>query len=229
LNNTSFQNELKGKSTKAIKNHINTISKILEQYSDDTLLTDYTLEEISTLIYEAERIALNCRASCEDIEKVRGTYFDESIVPTCLANNPCSVSFDGNSLIVKSPMTLKKGGSSNPDNLKQNYTIMTYVSLALSLWKRQHPEVDMFMQEGFTNGNLVCIIKRCAVKFNPTIHADNDNLENGRIINTMCSALGVSDNCNVLDLYSKFAKVDKKDEEGTEFIITSRNNLSKYI
>ena len=103
-----------------------------------------------------------------------------------------------------------------------------YVKAAFAKWKTDHPETDFRTLKSFHNDEkLLLIITRKALRFNRDRHVDNDNFECRRVQNAICSALFISDTCNVLSLLNHFEVVDNESECGVEFKIGPAKYLAK--
>lgn len=210
---------------------IGRIVKISDLFPLDMPLTDMSLDRLCTIVAASERISLMVRACIEEKRDLLPEW-DKDEIGICeniMDTLPCSASFNEEAFIVKTPLTIKRGDSKSANVKKENYLLVSYVTAAIRYWQEQNPGKSLYLNEEFTKGDLVCIMKRKAVKFNKNVHCDNDNIENGKILNVMCSALGCSDSCRVMDLVSCFREVQNPEDKGTEFIITKRENLAKYL
>ncbi len=166
---------------------------------------------VNDVIYAAEKADLSLRCANENRKETLSNSTEN-----LLEEQPVEVSFDGKKLIVKTPLTLKRSGIEAND--KHNYMLMNYVRAALEQWQDKHglslyksiewPVIAFIIRKG--NGNKIRGI------------CDNDNLENGRIINEIFGALGYSDNVLIMDLCSKYEPAESKADIGTEFILVSK-------
>ena len=166
---------------------------------------------VNDVIFAAEKADLSLRCASEN-----RTETQPEIVTKDIDQQPVAVTFDGRMLIVKTPLTLKRSGIEAND--KHNYMLMNYVRAALDEWQDKHglslyksiewPVVAFIIRKG--NGSKIRGI------------CDNDNLENGRIINEIFGALGYSDNVLIMDLCSKYEPAESKADIGTEFILVSK-------
>lgn len=241
----------KGELDKTLKNNVvNVISK----YSDDDKLTDMSDEELSNLVYRFEKAALSCRKaiSLKGLPSslgMCGTDYNSLSLPNDLeliedkhemysnnlkiyykpetwklkCDNIVTVSYINNVLKVTTPATFKRFKLDN--SLKENYVLMNYVKASLNNWAL-HNNIDLFH---LISSPCTVIILRKMTKFNRNKICDNDNMENGRIINTIFEALGYSDNALNMDLYSCFRLCQIDKEEGMEFIVMPRNIAAEYI
>ena len=166
---------------------------------------------VNDIIYAAEKADLSLRCASE-----KQAEMQPEIITKDIDQQPVAITFDGRMLIVKTPLTLKRSGIEAND--KHNYMLMNYARAALEQWQDQHglslyksidwPVVAFIIRKG--NGNIIRGI------------CDNDNLENGRIINEIFGALGYSDNVLIMDLCSKYEPAESKADIGTEFILVSK-------
>lgn len=206
------------KKIKDLDQAVNRLEKILLDYGDQSSLNDLEIAELSSIIYNTEKIALSCRQAIEEKEIVDEDYYDEDYLKNCIMNLPIDVDYTNEILKIKTPLTFKR--MYRDGSIKENYILMNYVKAALSNYSTTNKELYHSV-----NVPLVAIIKRISTSFSPTKICDNDNLENGRIINEVMSALGYSDNANVMDIYSCFRLCEDENESGTEFIFVKKDNF----
>ena len=110
------------------------------------------------------------------------------------------------------------------ESLKGNYLLMNYVEIALQEYiEKNGPLFDK------VEAPLVAIVKRTSNSYSKNNICDNDNIENGRIINTIMSALGYSDNPLMMDIYSCFRICKNVEEAKMEFIFTSYDKFKLII
>ena len=102
---------------------------------------------------------------------------------------------------------------------------MKYVCSALNTWQNQN-NIELFRS---LQVPLIAMIIRKSTTFNRQKICDNDNLENGRIINEIFDALGFSDNALLMDIHSCFRLVSSEEKEGVDFIIFPLNLLEKHL
>ena len=207
------------KKIKDLDQAVNRLEKILLDYGDQSSLNDLEITELSSIIYNTEKIALSCRQAIEEKEIVDEDYYDEDYLKNCIMNLPIDVDYTNEVLKIKTPLTFKR--MYRDGSIKENYILMNYVKAALSNYSTTNKELYHSV-----NVPLVAIIKRISTSFSPTKICDNDNLENGRIINEVMSALGYSDNANVMDIYSCFRLCEDENESGTEFIFVKKDNFN---
>lgn len=207
------------KKIKDLDQAVNRLEKILLDYGDQSSLNDLEIIELSSIIYNTEKIALSCRQAIEEKEIVDEDYYDEDYLKNCIMNLPIDVDYSNEILKIKTPLTFKR--MYRDGSIKENYILMNYVKAALSNYSTTNKELYHSV-----NVPLVAIIKRISTSFSPTKICDNDNLENGRIINEVMSALGYSDNANVMDIYSCFRLCEDENESGTEFIFVKKDNFN---
>ena len=206
------------KKIKDLDQAVNRLEKILLDYGDQSSLNDLEITELSSIIYNTEKIALSCRQAIEEKEIVDEDYYDEDYLKNCIMNLPIDVDYTNEILKIKTPLTFKR--MYRDGSIKENYILMNYVKAALANYSTTNKELYHSV-----NVPLVAIIKRISTSFSPNKICDNDNLENGRIINEVMSALGYSDNANVMDIYSCFRLCEDENESGTEFIFVKKDNF----
>lgn len=220
-----YDAEFKERQVKSIKHLLQKAEKLLKNYSEESQISDMNISDIEKLTQAGEKIGLLCRASLEEREKQEFDYFDDSHTALCIKDLPVSVSFDGVTFLVKTPLMLKKGAAKVSPG---HYQLSDYLKTAAILWRRNNPEIDLTSHPAF-DGPLIAIITRRAQKYNRTIHCDNDNLEVGRLINAICSILGIGDNCTKIDMLSRFRECSLPDEAGTEILLTSLKNYDETL
>lgn len=217
-----YDAEFKERQVKSIKHLLQRAEKLIENYGDNRKISDISLEDIEKLTQTGEKIGLICRASLEEREKQDFDYFNDSYEALCTKNLPVSISFDGESLLIKTPLMLKRGSAKVTPG---HYQLSEYLKAAAAVFSRNNPEIELTSHPAF-DGPLIAIITRKAQKYNRTIHCDNDNLEVGRLINKLCSILGIGDNCTKIDMMSRFRECALPEDEGTEILLTSLKNIS---
>ena len=188
----------------------------------ETVLTNIPIPELSEIVYEGEKIALSCRQAIEQKEYREEDYFDEDYKRLSTSDNPVTVTYINGILRLKTPLTLKR--MYRESSLKENFMLMNYAEIALKEYAEKNgPLFDK------VDVPLVAIIKRTSNEFSSTKICDNDNLENGRIINKIMSAIGHSDNAMIMDIYSCFRVCKHEEEIGTEFIFTSYDKFKLIV
>jgi len=210
------------KKIKDLDQAVNRLEKILLEYGDQSSLSDLEIGELSSIIYNTEKVALSCRQAIEDREINEEDYYDEDYLKNCVMNLPVSVEYAEGVLKIKTPLTFKR--MYRDDSLKENYVLMNYVGAALSNYSSANSDIYHLVKTP-----LVAVIKRVSSSFSQSKICDNDNLENGRIINKIMSSLGYSDNANVMDIYSCFRVCEDENECGTEFIFISKDNKNALL
>lgn len=201
------------------------IKKVENAASEEERLT-----EIKKLLSVYEKGALAIRQEIQQYEMKNEVFFEE-LTPDCVKNLPVCVELKEDALIVKTPITIKKSNKETYSGKSETYLLSQYVYTAIKKMQRENGISDQELFQRFDEDkfDLVFIIKRNARLFNPSLHCDNDNLENSTIQNEICSALALGDSCQYIDhIYSCFRYTQREDEVGTEFIITGRKNLAKY-
>ena len=207
---------------KEIATTLTVCERILKRHSQFETLTELSEDELDEIIYRTEKTALSCRSAWERKEKDPLQEADGDIEETDDCHG-VSVDFDGRALRVRTPFTFKR--FYRDGSMKENFILMNYVRAALRKWQEEHgTELYRVLKPPLT----VMIIRKGPVYDRRKI-CDNDNLENGRIVNEIMEALGMSDNAMVLDLYSCFRVEEDMDDFGMEFIVCSRSENAEYI
>lgn len=198
------------------------VQRLIFNKEESADLTSLSINELDEIVYETERTALSCRQAIELKEYMEEDYFDDEYVKISTKDIPVDVTYINGILRIKTPLTLKR--KDREGTAKDNYLLMNYVEIALKEYTDKHgslyEKVDI---------PLVAIIKRTSNSFKANKICDNDNLENGRIINKIVSALGCSDNAMVMDVYSCFRICKHKEGIGTEFILTSYDKFKLIV
>lgn len=218
-----YDAEFKERQVKSIKHLLQKAEKLLKSYSEESQISDMNISDIEKLTQAGEKIGLLCRASLEEREKQEFDYFNDSYTALCIQNLPVSVSFDGKVVAIKTPLMLKGGSLKVTPG---HYQLSEYLKAAAVVWKKNNPEIDLTACPEF-EGPLIAIITRRDQRFNKRIHCDNDNLEAGRLLNTLCSIIGIGDNCNKLDILTRFRECKNDEDVGTEILITSLKNYDE--
>lgn len=201
------------------------VARIQRQFiekNNEELLSTLPIPELSEIVYEGEKIALSCRQAIEEKEYREEDYLDKDYKKICTKDIPVDVAYINGILRIKTPLTLKRMYKDN--SLKENYMLMNYVAMALKEYEEKHG--SLFFKVDIP---LVAIIKRTSNSYNKNSVCDNDNIENGRIVNKIMSALGHSDNPMIMDIYSCFRICKNEEERGTEFIFTSYDKFKLII
>lgn len=183
------------------------------------------LDAITKLLFHFEKGALAIRREMQDM-----CGSDESKNPVCVNDMPVTISETEDAFIIKTPVTIKRKAKDYSKGNDEIYFLSQYVHAAFRKWLLDNDHDDHYLYTKFdrTKFDMIFIIKRNAASFNQNLHCDNDNMENSTILNEVCSSLALGDSCLYMDLYSCFRLTDSKEDIGTEFIITGRENLAKY-
>lgn len=254
-NNDIFTTGTYFKTKKDIKKTLeNVVLPIVSDGDVEQKLDELSPEELSNLIYRFEKAALSCRKALTmkglpSNLGMCGNNYDDLSIPSDLKlvsdkhglyssdtktfykpetwktnyENLVRVSYKDNVLKVTTPATFKRFKIDN--SLKENYVLMNYVQACLNSWASQN-NIDLFH---LIPSPCTALIIRKMTKFNRIKICDNDNMENGRIINTIFEALGYSDNALNMDLYSCFRLCNTEEECGMEFVIIPRNDVTNII
>ena len=214
---SSYFNNVNG-----IASGISNINESLDSYDRFDTLDKLSANDLDNIVYRSEKIALSCRYFLEKKEK-EYEEFSEKLDGLFNKNNPVSISYSNKTLRVFTPHTLKR--MYRDDSLKENYTLMNYVKAALREYENEN-KLDLFR---IVNSPLILIIKRKSTEWNRMKICDNDNLENGRIVNEVINALGYSDNALMMNVYSCFEKVSDEKDAGMEFIVFAKSDISEHL
>lgn len=207
----------KNKTKKDFEADLRSIHKILDEKDID----DLSIDEMNRLVFLHERSALSYRNLLEHLDKpnmdfVRfykkkgdthrqsSTIFDK--------NNPvqCEVlCIDDQKLIhIFTPFLFKK-------RLNESFLLAEYLNL--SLHSNEHLKEEMM--NCFKDQKVIVHVIRCAEKFNPQVHCDNDNLEISELINTLFANLMISDSPLKTSFMSDFVQITDKENEGMHIIL----------
>jgi len=201
-----------------INRSINKTQRALLDIDGEVDLTTIPINELNEIVYNSEKIALSCRQAIEIKEYKEEGYFDETYEKICTKNNPVSINYADNILKIKTPITLKR--MNRESTQKENYMLMNYVDVAIKDYTEKHGPLLESVKIP-----LVAIIKRTSPSFHSNKICDNDNIENGRVINEIMGAIGCGDNAMVMDIYSCFRICKSIEETGTEFIIAPQDRF----
>ena len=203
-----------------IKKGIQKVQKEIEK--SDIELKDLSIETLNNMIYLFEKSSLTCRKIIEKYDKSQQELEGISIENDDLYND-ITVEFDGKFLSIKCPFTFKR--FFKKESLKYNYVFMKYIKIALINYQKEHG-IEL---KDYLKPPISVMIIRNGYKFNRAKICDNDNLENGRIINEIFDVLLQSDNANNMDLYSCFRANTEQEYYGMEFIVCSQKDfMSAY-
>ena len=218
----SFTLATEYKSIRELKNAASKIESICAESGSESeskpisFLSENDLDEI---IFLSEKSAVSCRKMKEILKQNDDGFAIDS------DENPIRnyaktalnvrVNFDGKMLRITTPYTFRNKYSRA--NQQANLLLQLYVRDALNRWKEEN-NFDLYRA---LTPPLVLVIKRRTVSDARSV-ADNDNIENGRIANTIMNALGVSDNWQNLSLYSCVERVTDSDSAGMEFTVLEK-------
>lgn len=216
------------KTCREIQTNLNVIEKKMSKYSPDEPIKKFDREDIDDIIYRSERVAISFRTELENARKdeITGVVLkDEPLnsLENLERNYKISIEFSDEILRIKCPFTFKKFDKKR--KARENYMFINYINLALKKWS----EENNFELERAIKSPLVVAIIRKGNRFNPTKLCDNDNMENGRIVNGIFYELNYSDNVMQMDLISCFRQVEDMENLGMEFVVTSRTNIGALI
>ena len=208
-------------STSQLKSSINSSKKIIENYDNDLTISEISYEDLNEIMYFCERISLSCRYALGEIYEEDGIWSEEAKV-YFEKNFNVYVQFSNQNLRVFCPLTFKRWGRTK--SLKYNYTLVQYIKAALISFQEQ---TGFSLLHSIPLPLCTFIVRRTTHK-NSKVY-DNDNMENGRIINEIFTALGYSDHPLNTDLFCHFEITDDPEKEGMEFIICSQSETNNII
>ncbi len=207
---------------KEIDTTLQVCGRLLKRHGQFDLLTDLSEDELNEIIYRTEKSALSCRAALETRHR-EGVYTRSGNAHSGSDTGGVRVEFDGRTLRVHTPFTFKR--FYRDSSMKENYILMNYVRAALIKWQEENG-TDLFQA---LKPPLTVMIIRKGPAYDRQKICDNDNLENGRIVNEIMEALGCSDNAMVLDLYSCFRITEDAEDFGMEFVVCPRSDVGEYL
>lgn len=201
------------------------IEEICKKYDENDGVESLSNDDLCAIVFHSEKTAVSCRKASEFLVNP-SEKMSELPSETDAENgdelSQIHINFDGKTLRIFTPLTLKRGY--NPKNFSANYTLMSYVSAAISAWRREKM-VDLYRA---VSPPLVLVIKRRIASFNHYVY-DNDNQENGRIANVIMNALGISDNAVNLSVYSCVENGVPDEYTGMEFILFEKADLADHL
>ena len=186
------------------------------------------LELIYQHIFDGTKLTLMERGLLESAERREFDFNNPSYDRLCVKDLPCKITITNDAFIVKTPLTIGRINSGSKKVQQQNYQIKDYIQAAIAIEKEKNKDCFTQISNAFSEEKLTCIVKRKTSVFNFATLCDNDNIEDGRIINMICQTLNISDNCLKLDLVRCWKEAKNDADIGTEIVITLLNNESKY-
>lgn len=186
------------------------------------------LIQIYQHIYDLTKLALMERGLLEGAERLEFDFYNPAYERRCIKDLPCKITITDDAFIIKTPLTIGRINSSSKKVQQQNYQIKDYVQTAIAIEKEKDEDGFIRISNLFSDKKLTCIVKRKSAVFNFATLCDNDNIEDGRIINLICQTLKISDNCHNLDLIRCWKEAENDADIGSEIIITLLKNESKY-
>ena len=211
-----FDQDLRGHTINELKNLYRKMETAIaqENYSE--------IESLNTLIF------LYLKASMEEKSySIVMPDFDSKAVQL-MEDFPVTVQWDGSLLRIKTPLII---GHKNREQIKskKDTPIVYCVSAAINYWKYKNPDIKPFeLMDQFERPLLLGVI-HWYKKFNRNLLCDNDNIESSLIQNMLCSTLGISDRCDVLDYIHVARQCTEEKDIGTEFVLSSHQNVFSYL
>ena len=224
MNNKLYETPSLFSSVSEVNNSLKKVIKITE--NNDELLENLSDEELNSILFNTEKIAISTRNAMEN-SVINTNENNEIFIDFDAKTNPVSVDFNGKILKISCPFTFKR--FYRKGNMQENYLFRSYIVSALKSWQISSKTNLKNMIEM----PLTVLIIRKGKSFNRSKICDNDNLENGRIINEIVDTLGYSDNVLQMDLYSCFRFSNEYKDYGMEFIVCSTKDFidvySEYL
>lgn len=209
------------KSVGNIKNLNKEINRIASKYKDDTPIEKMSFNDADHLLFMAEKLGVSIRELVDEYPFEQG--IEDVTYKFVTPDYPIKVSFENNILRVKTPTTFKRMFRDN--SLKENYVLMRYVKNAIYTFQ-QNEGIDIKHKLELP---LTMLLVRRSLKFSQSIICDNDNLENGRIINEIMKVLGYNDSPKELDLHCCYRTCEKKEDVGMEFIVGNQKDILELL
>lgn len=201
------------------------IGDFLSPYDDSTPASEIDPEDLNEALYRSELFAVSCRNAMEEDERNDADLMnsDSLMLSEDVPAEIVSVNYFDHLLQIETPLTFFRFTKTKKD--PRNYMIGTYIKAGIIKWQKEH----QFDLSEAMDPPLVCAIIRHSPDSKIRRLCDNDNLENGRIVNEIVNALGQSDNPAVLDLISCVRPAEKKGRYGMEFLVFPRSEINKRI
>jgi len=134
------------------------------------------------------------------------------------------VTLENGILTIHTPFTFKRAG--NKSNDRANFVFMNYIRAAL----KQYQYLNKIRLSDYVEKPFVFVIKRITDNAGINALCDNDNVENGRIVNEVCKAIGSSDNFCCMDIYSCARFNNEKPQSRMYFFIIPKSKFNdSYI
>jgi len=224
-----YPNKFEGKCIGDIKQSLKKLISILERYDDKAKLCEINLSDIKYITDDFFEKSLWLLANAEEKERESGLFYDEDPANICTQNIPVKICFDGEYLLVKTPLTIKKIHGKSEKVAKENFVLADFVSAKLKEFSEENPEIKEQITSFFTGKFLTFYVIRYAKKFHQNIHCDNDNLSCSRIQNLICSFAKVSDRVDNMDIRYSFRTCEDEQDIGTLFVLAGDFNTPKAI
>ena len=204
-----MQNNIEGQETPVLC--INELKSVFQKLRDCNQINHVQMSELISMSQEIEiELRSKMLSTLSVIPEVTFPVVKGLLVPC--------VEYKNNCLHVFTPLTFERG---TPDC----YMISTLVRQAIESFQRE-TNINMFQ---LLTPPLQCVILRKVHKYSGRLR-DNDNMETGRIINSIFSSLGISDNCMILrDYHCGFRIIPVDEYEGMEFIIFTEKSTLEHI
>ena len=189
---------------------VNTLSK----YNANADVSELSDADMLSVLESTETVAMIMRRKIADKTAQNGS--DEIRKANDKNIFGINVSYINRMLVVDTPLTLQRKS-------KSAYLFGSEIGATLNRWQRLHPEQTLFhdMKPPF----VLVMIRYSSRK---TGIQDNDNIEAGRIINAMFTAIGYSDNVLNMSLYST-VRIGTAHPYGVSFIVFPKSEMKDHL
>lgn len=219
-----------------LKKSLEMVTRVLNSNSEIQNLSDLSYDNLDEILYRLEKDSLSCRYALSKKEtptnlfqsgnlyKKKTAFSNKEYVSKYPENeyDTSKAMFQNGILMVKTPLTFKRFKRQN--SVKENYILVKYIEDKVRFCVAENYSEISKLPRPFT-----VIIKRKYINSHQRLICDNDNMENGRIINLIFDSLNRSDNIREMDVISCARKVDEVEEEGMEFYLFPSSELKNHL
>lgn len=185
----------------------------------------FTGPKVRETLYLLEKLQYDLRATIEQYEENRPDFSKKVSNMDCFFEMPCSFLCGKNYLKIITPITCKKRSSKSSVSA-EDFMLSNFLEAKISAWVYEHSDSEFRrLHRLFEREELVCVLVRKGRKEEVSSFKDNDNIENGRLLNTMCRALSLSDSCDRMNLFSHYESVGEGEEPCTEITILRQKDF----
>ena len=208
IDGTNSINDLKNKTENSLK--------ILKRHLQNAPIDVLDSSEINDLLKNYESSALALRYVSQQKHEA---YADDSSIDVGTCDYPIDINYGNKILKIKMPLSVYRDRNTS-------HFLSAYVSAALTIWKQNHPETSFLFE---MKPPFSVVILRVSTEWNARLIRDHDNLENGRVINSIFDAMCFSDNALNADLYSAFRISKEKSDVGMYVFVFPRTQNSSVL